>query len=286
MQNRMFTSFMIVLIPPTIVNAVVPKFFQNLALWEAREHPSRTYGWIAYCTASVVTEIPSAIASGTLYWVLWYWATGLPTDASTSGYVYLMCILFFIFISSWGQWICAFAPSYTVISNVLPFFFVMFGLFNGIIQPYSELNVFWRSWLYWLIPSQYWISGVMAATLSKVQVQCAPSEAAYFNPPPGQTCFEYAGAYVKELGIGYLTNPQATRECGFCQYSNGIEYMNILNVRPEDKWRDFGIFLAFCVSNWVLVYFFVWTVRVKGWTFGFGSVARVVDRALKTMQRK
>ncbi|KAI1420802.1 ABC-2 type transporter-domain-containing protein [Xylaria sp. FL1777] len=118
MQNRLFTSFLIVTIPPTIVNAVLPKFFTNMALWEAREYPSRVYGWVAFCTANIVAEIPAAIVSGTLYWALWYWPTGLPTESSVSGYVYLMTILIFLFMSSWGQWICAFAPSFTVISNV------------------------------------------------------------------------------------------------------------------------------------------------------------------------
>ncbi len=94
MQDRMFNSFLILLIPPTIVNAVVPKFYQNRALWEQRELPSRIYGWAAFCTAQVVTEIPIAIIGGTIYWALWYWPTGFPTDSSTSGYVYLMTILF------------------------------------------------------------------------------------------------------------------------------------------------------------------------------------------------
>ena len=114
----MFTSFLIILIPPTVVNGVLPKFFSNLALWMARERPSKTYGWVAFCTANIVAEIPIAIISGTIYWLLWYWATGLPRDSSTSGYVYLMTILFFLFQASWGQWICSFAPSFTVISNV------------------------------------------------------------------------------------------------------------------------------------------------------------------------
>lgn len=120
MQNRMFTSFMIVIIPPTIVNGVVPKFYQNRALWEARELPSRIYGWVAFCTANVVTEIPFSIIGGLVYWLLWYYPTGLPRDSATAGYVFLMTILFFLFQTSWGQWICAFAPSFTVISNVSP----------------------------------------------------------------------------------------------------------------------------------------------------------------------
>ena len=118
MQNRMFTCFLIVTIPATVVNAVVPKFDDNLALWRAREHPSRVYGWVAFCTANVITEVPAALASGLLYWALWYWPTGLPAHGGASGYTLLMSLLMFLFMSSWGQWICAFAPSFTVISNV------------------------------------------------------------------------------------------------------------------------------------------------------------------------
>ena len=118
MQNRMFTCFLIITVPPTIVNAVVPKFFGNMALWEAREHPSRIYNWFAFATANILAEIPAAIVAAFLYWVLWYWPTGLPTESSVSGYAFLMTLLMFLFMSSWGQWICAFAPNFTVISNV------------------------------------------------------------------------------------------------------------------------------------------------------------------------
>lgn len=128
MQNRMFTAFLIVTIPPTAVNAVVPKFYQNMALWQAREHPSRIYGWFAFSTAMVVGELPISIVCSVIYWLVWYYPSGLPTDTSTAGYVFLMTLLFFFFMNSWGQWICAFAPSFTVISNVLPFFFVMVSL--------------------------------------------------------------------------------------------------------------------------------------------------------------
>ncbi|EKG16532.1 ABC transporter-like protein [Macrophomina phaseolina MS6] len=147
MQNRMFTAFLIIVFPPAIVNSVVPKFFQNMALWQAREHPSRIYGWFAFTTAQVVGELPPAVVGAVVYYLLWYFPTGLPTDASTAGYVFLMTLFFFFFQASWGQWITAFAPSFTVISNVLPFFFVMFSLFNGVVRPYSMLPVFWKYWM-------------------------------------------------------------------------------------------------------------------------------------------
>ncbi|KAM0806858.1 putative ABC-2 type transporter-domain-containing protein [Seiridium cardinale] len=288
MQNRMFTSFLIITIPATVVNAVVPKFFGNMALWQAREYPSRIYGWVAFCTANVVAEIPSAVVSGFLYWVLWYWPTGLPRESSVSGYAFLMTVLFFLFMNSWGQWICAFAPSFTVISNVLPFFFVMFGLFNGVVRPYSTLPVFWRYWMYWVNPSTYWIGGLLAATLDGVPVQCATDETARFDAPPGQTCQVYAGAFADSAG-GYLVNPDATSGCMYCPYSVGNQYLSTLNIEAGQKWRNFGIFLAFCISNWALVYFFIYTVRVRGWSFGlgrvFGSLGKVVDVAKKPFKR-
>ncbi|KAE8444259.1 hypothetical protein EG329_000759 [Mollisiaceae sp. DMI_Dod_QoI] len=284
MQDRMFTSFLIILIPPTIVNAVVPKFYQNRALWEARELPSRIYGWVAFCTANVVAEIPIAILGATIYWAFWYWPTGLPGDASTSGYVFLMTMLFFIFQASWGQWICAFAPSFTVISNVLPFFFVMFSLFNGVVRPYSQLSVFWRYWIYYLNPSTYWIGGVLAATLNNTPIRCAAEEAAYFNPPPGSTCQTYAANFL-QTAPGYLMNPDDSSNCGYCMYSTGVDYMRGLNISPKDKWGYFGIFLGFCISNWALVYFFIYTVRIRGWSFGFATLFAGLGKLVGVIKR-
>ncbi|KAJ5980057.1 ABC multidrug transporter atrF [Penicillium waksmanii] len=273
MQDRMFSTFVIILIPPIIMNSIVPKFYINRALWEAREYPSRIYGWVAFCTANVVCEIPAAIVTGLVYWLLWYYPVGLPTDSSTAGYVFLMSILFFLFQASWGQWICAFAPSFTVISNVLPFFFVMVNLFNGIVRPYADYPVFWKYWMYYVNPVTWWLRGVLSAILPAVQIDCADLEATHFDPPPGSTCQEYAGNFVNNLAqVGYLVDGSATENCQYCPYKTGVEYMANLNVHEDDKWRCFGIFLAFVIINWILVYFFIYTVRVRGWSFGLGYV--------------
>ncbi|GAB7366264.1 hypothetical protein MBLNU230_g7822t1 [Neophaeotheca triangularis] len=284
MQNRMFTAFLILTLPPTVVNAVVPKFFTNMALWQARELPSRIYGWFAFCTAMIVGEIPIAIVCSVLYWVIWYFATGLPTESSVSGYVFLMTLLFFFFMSSWGQWITAFAPSFTVISNVLPFFFVMFTLFNGVVRPYGSLPVFWRYWMYYVNPSTYWIGGVLAKTLHNVPVECTVEETARFDAPPGETCQSYAGAFAQQAG-GNLLNPDATQDCQYCPYTVADQYLETLNIDASEDWRDFGIFLAFCISNWFLVYFFIYTVRIKGWGFGFGYLFGGLAKLMQLIQK-
>jgi ABC-type multidrug transport system permease subunit len=105
--------------------------------------------------------------------------------------------------------------------------------------------------LYWLNPASYWISGVLSATLAGQVVQCGPSEAAYFNPPSGQTCAEFASDFVKTAGRGYLMNPSDTAACGYCPYVDGSEYLRNMGVDVDTKWRNFGIFLVFCFTNWM-----------------------------------
>ncbi|BCS17871.1 ABC drug exporter AtrF [Aspergillus puulaauensis] len=291
MQNRMFSLFLVILLPPIFLNSTLPKFYMNRALWEAREYPSRIYGWFAFCTANVVAEIPMAIVSATVYFLLWYFAVGFPVAAPASGYVFLMTMLFFLFMASWGQWICAFAPSFTVISNVLPFFFVMTGLFNGVVRPYADYPVFWKYWMYYVNPVTWWIRGAISAIFPSITIQCSSTEATHFNPPPGSTCFDYANNFVTSIaGVGKLINPDATEGCQYCPYANGTEYMGQLNVKDGDKWRSFGIFLAFVIVNWALVYFFIYTVRVRRWSFGmgylFGGIGAVISSVKKVFSKK
>ncbi|OJJ04691.1 hypothetical protein ASPVEDRAFT_807620 [Aspergillus versicolor CBS 583.65] len=286
MQNRMFSLFLVILLPPIFLNSTLPKFYMNRALWEAREYPSRIYGWFAFCTANVVAEIPMAIVSATVYFLLWYFAVGFPVAASASGYVFLMTMLFFVFMASWGQWVCAFAPSFTVISNVLPFFFVMTGLFNGVVRPYADYPVFWKYWMYYVNPVTWWIRGAISAIFPSITIQCSTTEATHFNPPPGSTCFDYANNFVTNIaGVGRLINPDATEDCQYCQYANGTEYMGQLNVKDGDKWRSFGIFLAFVIVNWVLVYFFIYTVRVRRWSFGMGYLFGGIGAAMSAVKK-
>ncbi|KAL4872051.1 hypothetical protein BDV12DRAFT_162939 [Aspergillus spectabilis] len=285
MQNRMFSLFLIILLPPIFLNSIVPKFYMNRALWEAREYPSRIYGWVAFCTANILGEIPMAIISATVYFVLWYFAVGFPTDASASGYIFLMTMLFFLFQASWGQWICAFAPSFTVISNVLPFFFVVTSLFNGVVRPYTDYPVFWKYWMYYVNPVTWWIRGAISAVFPSVSISCSTTESTHFNPPPGSTCSDYASNFVSNIaGVGYLVNPNASQDCQYCPYADGVEYMHTLNVKDNDKWRSFGIFLAFVIVNWLLVYFFIYTVRVKRWSFGLGTLFGAAGGAISAVR--
>lgn len=157
LQNTMFTIFLIILVPPITMNSTLPKFFINRQLWEARELPSRIYGWFAFCTANVVAEIPYAVLAAVIYFLIWYFPTGLPKESSSSGYVFLMVLLFNFFQMSWGQWICAFAPSFTVISNVRLYHHMIPQKFwNYVYWLFFYLVRFYLSSLSWLTFSTAW----------------------------------------------------------------------------------------------------------------------------------
>jgi ABC-type multidrug transport system permease subunit len=167
----------------------------------------------------------------------------------------------------------------------------MVNLFNGIVRPYRDYPVFWKYWMYYVNPVTWWLRGVISSVFPSVHIECASKESTHFDPPPGSTCQSYAGNFVSNIaGVGYLVNPDATQDCQYCPYANGTEYMTTLNVHDGDKWRCFGIFLAFVIINWLLVYFFIYTVRVRGWSFGlgylFGGFGMVVDRVKKVFSRK
>ncbi|KAL1622598.1 ATP-binding cassette transporter snq2 [Neofusicoccum ribis] len=262
LQNVMFSCFVLIIIPAAIVNGILPKFHSNMALWEARELPSRVYGWFAFCTAQVLAEIPYATLTAVVYFLLWYYPAGLPTDASTAGYVFFMTLLYFFHITTMGQWFCAWAPSFTVISYTLPTALGIFSLFNGIIIPYEGMSVVWRYSLYWANPTTYWMGGVLAATLRDKPVRCSLADATRFALPAGETCASYAGEFVARAG-GYLLSADdgalATDECAYCKYRTGDDYLRTLHVDAGDKWRDSGIFVAFCACNVLLLFFFVYT---------------------------
>ena len=145
---------------------------------------------------------------------------------------------------------------------------------------------------YWVNPSTYWISGVLAKTLDGIRVECTPNETARFNVPGGQTCQSYAGAFATSAG-GYLLNPDATADCQYCPYEYANGYLATLNIKASQAWRDLGIFCIFVVSNWALVYFFIYTVRIKGWSFGFGklfgalgSLVGVIKKPFKSKKKE
>ncbi|KAL2353475.1 ABC-2 type transporter-domain-containing protein [Cryomyces antarcticus] len=256
MQSRLFSIFMTLTISPPLIQQLQPRFLEFRSIYESREANSKIYSWIAFVTGAIAVEIPYSIFAGTIYWCCWYWATWFPRDTYTSAVVWLFVVLFELFYVGFGQAIASFAPNELLASLLVPIFFMFVVSFCGVVVPYMALPYFWRSWMYWLTPFKYLLEGMLGLIVHNVPVQCDASELASFAAPPGQTCQSYAGPYVAQAG-GYVVT-QANGLCGFCQYANGDEFAASFNVYYAYHWRDFGIFWAYIIFNFAVVFACSW----------------------------
>lgn len=101
-----------------------------------------------------------------------------------------------------------------------------------------------------------------------VQVVCEAKDIVTFNAPSGMSCGGYAGAWATAAGA-QLLDANATGGCQLCRWTNGDQYLDQFNLGPNgllgSQWAYWGVFVGFTVSNLMLVYYFTWATKVKGW---------------------
>lgn len=117
----------------------------------------------------------------------------------------------------------------------MPFYLVVLNLINGIIIQYGNIPVIWRYTLYYINPLTYFLDGMIGATTTNVSINCAENELATFDPPPGQSCESYAGAYT-EMAPGYLVNGDATSGCQYCPMSDSSSFLTGIHVYQGTGW--------------------------------------------------
>jgi ABC-type multidrug transport system permease subunit len=167
-------------------------------------------------------------------------------------------------------------------ASIMPFFVIMCEFFNGVLQPQALMPKVWAYTMYYVGPFTYWISGIVAQILTDLPVRCQEQELSRFQPPSGQTCSEYAQEWLSTTK-GYISNPNATSACGYCQYAVGqdvsflspqrlvrsadhiIKYLSTINVTRSDAWPYLAIFAMFTITNYLSVYLWVYIKSVKNW---------------------
>ena len=155
-----------------------------------------------------------------------------------------------------GQFVAAYAPNAIAASLINPLVITMLTSFCGVLVPYSQIQEFWRYWMYYLNPFTYLMGGLLTFSLWDKKVTCKESEFAIFDPPSGQSCENYLSIYLQGLGrSANLVNPDATAACKVCQYRTGSDYLATVNITEYSHgWRDIGICVIFAISSYSLVY--------------------------------
>jgi ATP-binding cassette subfamily G (WHITE) protein 2 (SNQ2) len=271
LQNRALSVFNIVFLVNAVVNVILARFFFQGLYWRFREGPSNTYNWVALCNASILAEMPAAVFSTIVFYLLWYFVAGLPLH--NAGFIFVAFLTYEVFQVLLGLFMMALSPDLGFAGNVLVFIVCTCNWFNGIIVPYNQIQVFWRYWLYYLSPYTYLLGGMVKAVVEGAQVVCSDKDLVTFNPPAGQSCGAYASEWAANASA-QLLNPSAMEACNVCKWTSGDQFLDQFNLGPSgllgSHWEYWGVFMAFTVSNLALVYYFTWATKVKGWKpFGF-----------------
>lgn len=267
LQNQMFSIFMFFIPLNTLIQQMLPYYVKQREVYEVREAPSRTFSWAAFITAQITAEVPFQVGIGTIAFFCWYYPLGLYENAVPSGTVhergglmYLLITSFFVYASTLGQVAGSFNESAENAANLANLLFIMCLNFCGVLAGPGVLPGFWI-FMYRCNPFTYLVQGMLSTGLAKNTVKCSARELVSFNPFQGQTCGEYMESYIKTAG-GYVTNPDATSACQFCRLSSTDTFLSSVNSLYSERWRNWGIFIAFIAINMILTIFFYWLARV------------------------
>ncbi|KAL4860632.1 hypothetical protein BDV12DRAFT_209006 [Aspergillus spectabilis] len=255
LQLKMFTIFNFTFVAPGVINQLQPLFIQRRDIYDAREKKSRMYSWKAFVTGLIVSEFPYLCLCAVLYFVCWYYQTNLPHASKEVGAIFFIMLIYEFIYTGIGQFVAAYAPNATFAALVNPLIVNSLVLFCGAFVPQPELNVFWKYWFYYLNPFNYVLGGMLTFGIWNAEVNCAPNEFAYFDPPNG-TCKDYLAEYMAGIGSALnLVNPEATSGCQVCQYTRGSDYLKTLGIHDYYYgWRDAGICVIFAISGYVFVF--------------------------------
>ncbi|PYH89265.1 P-loop containing nucleoside triphosphate hydrolase protein [Aspergillus ellipticus CBS 707.79] len=207
-------------------------------------------------------------------WLFWYTLASLPTfalfhfpvglahDASSAAgdqatsrgfLMYLLFLTFLLWVSTFVHLCIAIAPSADSAGNIANFLFVRAFFFCGVVASPDKMPRFWI-FLYRASPLSYYVSAVLSTGLANEVMVLDPAMA-------GQTCGDYLGAYIEQVG-GYLADADAVTSCRDCRAKETNVILRTVGVEHGSRWRDLGILWVYVLFNVVGALAGYWLARV------------------------
>ena len=267
LQNQMFAVFMYMIPFNTLVQQMLTYFVRQREVYEVREAPSKTFSWFAFITGQITSEIPFQVVVGTIAFFCWYYPVGLyqnavPTDTvnERGALMWLLLTSFFVYTSTMGQLCISFIELADNAANLATLLFTMCLNFCGVLATPEAMPGFWI-FMYRCNPFTYLIQAILSTGLANSDVVCARQELLHFKPANGQSCKDYMAPYIKKAG-GYLVDGGSTSTCQYCPMSSTNTFLKSINALYSERWRNFGIYIAFIAINILLTIFFYYLARV------------------------
>ncbi|CAH2353785.1 protein Snq2p [[Candida] railenensis] len=262
MQNASFAAFLSVVVAAPLINQSQAHAIKGRDIYEVREKMSNTYHWSLMMLSQCINEMPYSIVGSAIQFVSIYFPTQADTSGPHAGTFYLTLGVFFQFYYvTFGLMLLYCSPDVESAAILVSFFYTFIVAFSGVVQPTSLMPGFW-TFMNKASPYTYFIENLTTTLLSGREVKCSKSEYAFFNPPTGQTCMEFAGPYLNATG-GYLQNPDATSECSYCAYSSSDTYMASLGMKYSHRWRNLGFYCIYVIFDVVAMLFLFWFFRYR-----------------------
>ncbi|GLA21539.1 hypothetical protein AnigIFM62618_011208 [Aspergillus niger] len=244
LQNQMYAVMMLLSMFGQLSEQIMPQFIEQRDVYEARERPSRMYEWKVLMLSNLVIEIVWNSLMAVVAYFCWYYPIGLYQNAiathqiaSRGCLMFLFTWAFMMFTSTFTHTLIAGMDSADSAGSVGNLCYMLCITFCGILVKKTSLPGFW-TFMYYVSPFTWLASGLLSTGVANAEIECAPNEYVKFLPPSGQSCGSYMASYISSSG-GYLIDPRNTE--GF-------------NIRFEDRWRNFGIVLAYVVFNVVAAF--------------------------------
>ncbi|RCK65837.1 Multidrug resistance protein CDR1 [Candida viswanathii] len=265
MTNQMFSIFMSFIVLNSLLQQMLPAYVKNRDLFETREAPSRTFSWFTFISSQISSEIPFQLALGTIAYFSWYYPVGLyrnaePTDSvhSRGAFMWLLQISFYVYITTLGHFANSFTELPDAAANLANLMFSLCLIFCGVLAGPDQLPGFWI-FMYRCNPLTYLIQAILSTALANSRVQCSPHEYVQINPPSNQTCEDFMGPFAAMVG-GYVVTEQDT--CLYCPMDETNTFLKSVNAIFSERYRNYGIFVAFIMVNIIFAIFFYWLARV------------------------
>lgn len=279
MQNGMFASFLACVVSAPVINQIQSQAIIGRDIFEGREKLSRTYHWSLMILSQYLNELPYLLFAATAMFVSLYFPTQADTAGPHAGVFYLTHAIFLqSYILSFALLLLYIAPDVESAAVLVSFFYSFIVSFSGVVQPTSLMPGFW-TFMNKVSPYTYLIQNLVSSFLHDRKVSCNLKELAYFKPTDGQTCQEYAAAFLKTT-TGYLTDPSATDQCGYCQYQIADEYLATIGASYHYRWRNVGFYCIYIIFDLVAALGLYWLIRYRTGSL-LGSIKKLLPKKKK-----
>ncbi|TLD28912.1 hypothetical protein PspLS_03876 [Pyricularia sp. CBS 133598] len=251
LQYKVFIMFQVTVLPALLLSQVEAMYHIKRGIF-FRESSSKMYNTSAFAASMLLAELPYVVLCAVAFFLPLYYMPGFTFDSSRAGYQFFMILITEFFSITLAQALSAITPSTFISSQLDPFLMITFSLFCGVTIPFPQMPEGYK-WLYQLDPFTRLIGGMVTTGLHELDVKCTSIELNKFTPANG-TCEEYMRPFFNAGGNGYIVDPSSTTQCDYCAYNSGDQFYTPLGMTFDNRWRDLGIFIAFCASNIIIIF--------------------------------